>query len=526
MKTKSFFPKITALALILTLNAGGILTVGSTLAFFNDAETAGDSLFVAGILNFSLASDEWTPVDSAGALKSGDMITRHMSILAGDSIPFQYRIRTIKTSGDDAFCGALHMVASRGAVSLYDGVLMDFDLTPPVEIEGDGQDDWSFKMSMPTSAGSFVGKTCEFRFVVDGWQVEFPDGTGGFSDREALENILESDDTAREDGGQNISALEDSYGEQEHPDDTNGTAGDLRVKSQSGGKNKRAFVRFDFPFPDGTAIQSAALKMFMDDAPSASRTYAVARTLSPWTEASISWNNQPGTSSPMSASAVTGITDDQWLAWDVKDDASAFVAGTATNYGWTVFDAMESSATAREGKFSSSENSHQDKRPVLEVAFSAPPATTSHIVINEVYADVGDGRGSEGTNEWVELYNPTESAVDIKDWQVCDAASCDSFATTSSSIMLPSRGFAVVTAGTSTWQHWVLPEGAIRIVLGANIGGGLANPGDAVILKNASSAEIDAMSYGTDTSKLNPAVPVSGEGNSLARIVKGYDAEL
>lgn len=520
---KKLFSKTAGIFLLLTLNASGMLTIGSTLASFNDIEESSSNSFTAGPLDFSLTADEWSPEAHAGALAPGDLITRHMNVLQGDSISFQYKIKTVKTSGDDAFCNALHLFAKRGVTTLYDGALMSFNLMPSVEIEVDGQDDWTFDVDLPSSASAFNNKACEFRFDVDGWQIGFADASSGFSDHEELENILESAVQASEEGTDSISSIADSYVDQDHPTTNNGTDSDLRVKSRSGSKNKRTFARFDFHLPTDTTINSAALKLFLENAPSASRTYAVSRALSSWNETGIIWNNQPATSSPATAAATTGTTNDRWLSWNVKNDVSGFVAGTFSNYGWEVFDTAESSGTTREGKFHSRENDEENTRPVLEVAFSAPPATTTHIVVNEVYADVGSGKGFEGTNEWVELYNPTPSSVDIKNWQICDAGACDTLATTSSSILIPSHGFAVITPNASTWTNWILPGAAVKIVIGSNIGGGLANAGDGVIVKNASSVEIDAMSYGTDTSKLNPAVSVSGEGHSLARIIKGYD---
>lgn len=516
--------KLLVAFLIAGMNWTGLVAVGTTLAYYSDDEASSENALGAGSLDFSLDADEWSPVETAGALEPGDSVTRHMSVLAGDSIPFQYKVKTVQTAGDDDFCDALDLVATREGDELYNGGLMGFDLAPSVEIEGDGVDDWTFTVTLPGGSGPFDGVSCEFRFDVDGWQIGFPDGSSGFSDHEELENILESG--VAEEGLDNISPIADSYVDQNNPDNNHGDDHDLKVRSQSGEKNKRSFIRFDFHFPDDTSIQSAALKLFLDKAPSASRTYALSRSLSPWSEDDVTWDNQPATSSPARDSAITGTTNDVWLSWNVTDDVADFVDETFSNDGWGLFDTAENSATSREGKFiSRNDSDNEGQRPVLEVAFSAPPAATTHLVINEVYYDVGSGKGSEGTNEWVELYNPTGAAVDVKDWQICDALSCDTLATTSPSILIPSHEFAVITPNASTWTHWELPDGAVEIVIGSNIGGGLANAGDAVILKDASSVEIDAMSYGSNTSKLNPAVPTSSEGNSLARIIKGYDAD-
>lgn len=521
MKTKV----LTTLLLLGLINLSSLDLPIETLAYYNDTETSSENAFGAASLDFTLSYDDWTLPATAGALEPGDSITRHMSVLADDSIPFQYKIKTVKTGGDDDFCNALDLTATLESNELYSGDLMGFDLMPPVEIGLDGIDDWTFVVTLPIGSGPFDEESCQFNFEVDGWQIGFTFG-GGFSDHEALENILESAVVETEEGFNGISPIADSYVDQNDPNKNHGGDHDLKIRSQSSGKNRRAFIRFDFHFPTGTLIQSAALKLFLDNAPSvSSRTYALTRALSPWIEDDITWNNQPVISSPPTDFATTGTTNNIWLSWDVTGDIADFVSGTLSNYGWGLFDTAENSATSREGKLIARDDTNNEaERPVLEVAFSAPPAPTSHLVVNEVYYDVGSGKGSEGTNEWVELYNPTDAAVDIKNWQICDANSCDTFATTSPSILIPSHGFAVVTPNASTWTHWVLPAGAVQIVLDSLIGNGLANTGDAVILKDDSNVEIDAMNYGSDISKLNPSIPDAPEGNSLARIVKGYDA--
>jgi hypothetical protein len=146
----------------------------------------------------------------------------------------------------------------------------------------------------------------------------------------------------------------------------------------------------------------------------------------------------------------------------------------------------------------------------------------NHLVVNEVYYDVASDKGSEGDNEWVEIYNPTSSTVNLKDWQICDNSSCDTISAVD--LEIPANGYAVITNSTTTWDFWTVPGSAIKIALGNNIGGGLSNAGDRVILRDDSGVEIDAMSYGTDIYAFNPACPdVSSSGHSLARKPAGQD---
>ncbi|MFA5777084.1 MAG: lamin tail domain-containing protein, partial [Parcubacteria group bacterium] len=148
-----------------------------------------------------------------------------------------------------------------------------------------------------------------------------------------------------------------------------------------------------------------------------------------------------------------------------------------------------------------------------------------HLVVNEVYYDVDGSHGTEPDNEWVELYNPTSSAVNLKNWKLCDNHGCSTISTSDLDI-IPANGYAVVTKDVSTWGHWTIPGNAVEIVLGVDIGNGLANDGDRVILRDSSDKEIDAMSYGSDATALNPACSDVAEGHSLARKPAGKDLNI
>jgi len=168
-----------------------------------------------------------------------------------------------------------------------------------------------------------------------------------------------------------------------------------------------------------------------------------------------------------------------------------------------------------------------------ESGFSDIEEITSHLAswglrINEVYYDVAPDKGNEGhtanPDEWIELYNPTNQDINVKDWTITDNT-CSR--TINANINIPAGGFAVVSKDASTWApgtgYWILPAGTTKIILGQNIGNGLANDGDRVILSRFDGLEIDAVSYGTDTYAFVPACSDVDEGHSLARHPKGFD---
>ena len=149
----------------------------------------------------------------------------------------------------------------------------------------------------------------------------------------------------------------------------------------------------------------------------------------------------------------------------------------------------------------------------------------NHLVVNEVYYDVGAGKGSDtnNENEWVEIYNPTSSAVKLKNWQICDNTGCDTIST-DDVLEIPANGYAVITNSVTTWDFWNIPGNAVKIALESKIGGhGLNDDGDHIYIKNPSGTVIDAMSYEGDNYAFNSTGLVAAEGHSLARKPAGQD---
>lgn len=525
---KIFFAGLQALmmraavaAMIIGLNWVGISAVGSTVAMFSDGETSHENAFVGGKIDFSLEAGEWEDSDRAVNMVPGESVVRSVTLHGDGSIPFQYIAHAVKLVGDDAFCDALELTASRDGLEIYNGSLFGLNVTPPLVIGGDGDDDWIFSAKLPDDSPGFEEAECEFNFVFDGWQEGFADGSTGFSDEETLDNILETENST----ASGFSPIADSYTDQSSSNSNFGGHARLRIKSKLN-DNNRSFIRFDFLFPDGTTILSSNLKLFRSSDHPVVRTYDARRVLESWNEKNpdgIEWNTMPGVAPASTDSVASGAAKNTWLSWNVTPDVKSFVSGEYGNYGWELRDSAESSATSMESVFYSREGTKTSLRPVLEINLVAPEVTTDHMVVNEVFYHVGKTKGSDPSNEWVEIYNPTSTAVDISGWSICDNASCDVIPASPS---IPANKFAVITPVVTTWTKWPgIPADAIKIVLGSSIGSGLAKSGDRVVLKSGL-VEIDAMSYGSDTTKLNPAAPLSGNNKSLARIIKGYDTDF
>jgi predicted ribosomally synthesized peptide with SipW-like signal peptide len=509
--------KILATILIFSFNLSPILNISKTFAYYSDTETSLGNTFQAGTLDFHLKGGDWLPEENAVNLQPGSSVTTTISVIKDGSLDFVYSASTsIDTENSDLqFCNALNLKVELATSTLYNGSLSSLSFSP-VLISGD-RDDLTFTLTLSSSyLPPEDGASCVFTFIFRGWQENLSFGQG-FYDEEEIENEIRN-------GGSTTSGyspIADSYVNEEKKNDNYGNAGELQIRSQND-KNKRTFIKFDFNFPSGTNILSSNLKLYMKLAPSASRNYEIRRVTGTWTENGIKWNNQPTVATSVTDSIPSGTTKNVWLSWNVTSDVQSFVSGSSPNYGWRIKDSSEDSTLGYEAKFHSRESNSIELRPILEVQFSAPEVTTDHLVINEVYYQVGTGKGKEPDNEWVEIYNPTDDQVDISGWKICDNNTCDTIPTSSP---IPAKGFAVITYKSSTWDKWSIPSDAVKIVLNSAIGNGLANDGDRVILKNASGTVIDAMSYGNDNSQLNPPVPLSGKGKSLARIIKGYDTD-
>ena len=138
------------------------------------------------------------------------------------------------------------------------------------------------------------------------------------------------------------------------------------------------------------------------------------------------------------------------------------------------------------------------------------------LLISELIYDLGVGQGQEPGNEWVELYNGTNSAINLGGYFIHDSAGSDLLP----AVSLPAGKFAVISGSSTTQTLWTIPGDALFILLpNASIGSnGLGNDGDEVWLESTASTTVDAISWGTNTTAFFPSVSVvSASGHSSAR---------
>lgn len=192
-------------------------------------------------------------------------------------------------------------------------------------------------------------------------------------------------------------ALSDTTIDQGNTTANNGSSS--QVWSQSWlAYNKRGLVKFDLSgIPAGATINSATLTLREADTQGTTRTVAVHRMTTDWTEAanwltangSASWGANGGDfagSATATASVVwSGLFDTD--SWNVAADVQAFVNGSAQNYGWLLKDASEGSSAQYRWQFATRETADD---PSLTVNYTAGAETTADACLDLSSALVGD----------------------------------------------------------------------------------------------------------------------------------------
>ncbi len=528
LRPRLIFLRINAIFVIFLLTGVahlGLFSINETVARMSDLEETENHVIESGTLQLVLTASTtgWNPTGKELDLLPGDTVEKIVDLLNEGSLPLIYTVSSTETGGDNAFCNALLLESTLQNSSTSDsGTVLNLNLGP---VLFESPETWIFNVTLPTSSTGFSGKECAINFIYKASQENATSGEWGYTDSRIVSNLFRAgtvSSTEPDDNTLKISPIKDLYIDEDHEDKNFGESTKLLVKSKKNA-NARTLIRFHLPFPTSTTILSANLKLYMAKAPNESRLYEARRVEEVWHENDITWENQPDVSGGATDIIETGTTNKVRLAWDVTNDVENFVSGIYGNFGWQIRDNAEDNNSTKQAEFRSRETKAVSQKPFIEIAFITPPVSTNHLVINEVYPRVANGKGTDSKNEWVEIYNPTNDPVDITGWKICDSSSCD---TIPASPAIPGKGFAVITTHSSTWDFWPdLPAEAIKIVLGGTIGNGFRDEGDSAILRNASNVKIDSMNYRDQTSEFDPPVFHPKKGISLARIVKGYDTD-
>jgi hypothetical protein len=183
----------------------------------------------------------------------------------------------------------------------------------------------------------------------------------------------------------------DATVKQGSPATNRGSATTVTVQSGSG-TNNRLYVQFTLAacspaIPASATVRLATLRMYVTARPAVCRTLDIFPVTAAWTEATITWNNQPfGTTlnNPPTASRTGSFNvgniagcQNQALGYaagsPVTTDLQAYVSGSATNFGWMIRDDAESSATTDTETFSAKELGTLAQEPQLVISYVTVP---------------------------------------------------------------------------------------------------------------------------------------------------------
>lgn len=156
--------------------------------------------------------------------------------------------------------------------------------------------------------------------------------------------------------------------------------------------------------------------------------------------------------------------------------------------------------------------------PGTPAATPTPTATSvapQSVVINEVlYDPAGPERDAAG--EWVELFNRSDRALSLAGWTLSDNGEADPVPAYTLSpgrlVVLAARAGAVPVNALR-----LASEVDVLVLADGTVGNGLRNLGDRLILRDASGAVVDGVSWGDDRSLFDPALPLVRPGHSLER---------
>jgi hypothetical protein len=213
--------KLFVFLLIITLNWSGAFGFSYTYAYFSDGELSLNNSLNTGTLDFSLRSGQpnFVPPEFASNLNPGQSVARDIYVKKEGSLPFTYGVHSEPVDGscDLEFYNILELRvwynyyfespstpdynSSRIMSKKYQGPLKDFnissgspDLTIPNNIHPyfsnsfyGPEEQWLyFQVIYPEGEKKLFDKSCEFKFVFEGEQVE----GHGFSDQEEIYSTL------------------------------------------------------------------------------------------------------------------------------------------------------------------------------------------------------------------------------------------------------------------------------------------------------------------------------------------------
>jgi hypothetical protein len=176
----------------------------------------------------------------------------------------------------------------------------------------------------------------------------------------------------------------------------------------------------------------------------------------------------------------------------------------------------------------SADNTYQNRSVQFDVTVGS--LLGNDLVINEAFFRVDpahgvdcSGKSNGNCDEWVELFNPTDQEISLKNWLIIDGSGTAHKVNANKKIK--ANGFALLVKSNSTFaRYWKVPKNAQVVELGQFVGNGLDHTGDRLQLVNPAGLVRDSISWGSDGT--NPHYGLSTlAGHSIERSVPGFDTD-
>ncbi|MFO0749890.1 MAG: lamin tail domain-containing protein [Myxococcota bacterium] len=173
--------------------------------------------------------------------------------------------------------------------------------------------------------------------------------------------------------------------------------------------------------------------------------------------------------------------DDLGYKWDARlgDHFTSITGPLNYTFGNHKIEPRDASDVVNDVKGSSSGIS---KCIASECQADASETGTRAVIINEVMADP---QGQDTNQEWIELYNPGTSGVDVNGWQLRDCGD-QAFTLTGADLVIPAKGYLVVGANRNDNLN-----GGVPVDVAYGEGFYLPNTVGSVLLYTGATADAD-----------------------------------
>lgn len=165
---------------------------------------------------------------------------------------------------------------------------------------------------------------------------------------------------------------QDSYVFKGNPD-TNFNSSELIIGNGFGLNDVLwSFLQFDLStVPVNATIVSADLKLFQYESVNIEGLFiGVHKVNGPWSENSLTWNNQPSYDTAPEDTILRNPSENIWISWDITSLMQGWVDGSIANYGMVLKDEVKVIASI--GCYASEYDSDNTLRPKLEIIYYVP----------------------------------------------------------------------------------------------------------------------------------------------------------